>query len=276
LLLALLTTDLASAQDGDTLKVGIFPRRSADTTQQMFQPMMDYLQQKLRVRVTLDVPPDFQAFWEQVSQGRYDLVHFNQYQYLLSHQRFGYRAILMNEELGRSKIASVIWVRKDSGIGQPLDLKGKKIIFGGGQQAMVSYIMAVDLLRRNGLDDGDYMMRFAINPINAVLSLYYRQGMAAGAADQLQQHPVLKRAIDLQQIQPLLKSQPVAHLPWAVSPHLAEADAQRIQHLLVKLKTSQEGRRILTKAGLSGLVPATDQDYAPHHEIIDRVLGEQF
>jgi phosphonate transport system substrate-binding protein len=276
LLAALALTGLAFAENADTFKVGIFPRRSADVTQQMFQPMMEYLRQELNTPVTLSVPPDFQAFWEQVTQGRYDLVHLNQYQYFLSHQRFGFRAILMNEELGRSRIASVIWVRKDSGIKKPLDLEGKKIIFGGGKQAMVSYIMAVDLLQRHGLEQRDYLMQFAINPVNALISLYYRQGMAAGAGDVLPQLPALRQAIDLDELEPLLKSRPVAQLPWAVSAEVSPARAQSLQHLLVRLKDSDKGREILARAGLTGLVPATDEDYTPYREIINRVLGERF
>ena len=276
LLIVLLLSELTITASADTLKVGIFPRRSADTTEQMFRPMIEYLRRELNMRVTLDVPPDFQAFWEQVSEGRYDLVHLNQYQYILANQQFGYRAVLMNEELGRSRIASVIWVRKNSEIKQPLDLKGKKIIFGGGKQAMVSYIMALDLLQRNGLEESDYLMQFAINPVNALLSLYYRQGSAAGAGDVLPQLPALKSTIDLDEIKPLLKSQSVAQLPWAVSTKISPTQARRIQQALTKLKDSHKGRQILGMAGLTGLVPAVDNDYTPHREIINRVLGEHF
>jgi len=276
LLTALLITEQVHAADADTLKIGIFPRRSPDLTLQMFRPMKEYLQQELKVQVTLDVAPDFQAFWEQVGQGRYDLVHLNQYQYLLAHRDFGYRAVLMNEELGRSKIASVIWVRRDGGIAKVADLKGRKIIFGGGKQAMVSYIMAVDLLRANGLEESDYLMQFAINPVNALLSLNYRQGAAAGAGDVLPQLPALKATIDRNELRPLLKSRPVAQLPWAVSADLPPQRVQRIQELLVQLRETQHGRKILAKAGLTGLVRATDDDYKPHREIIRRVLGELF
>jgi phosphonate transport system substrate-binding protein len=277
LLLAVLPlAELVMAMDAASFKVGVFPRRTADWTRQMFQPMMDYLQRELNTQVILDVPPDFQAFWEQVAQGRYNLVHFNQYQYLVSHKQFGYQAVLMNEELGRSRIASVIWVRKDSGIRKPLDLKGKKIIFGGGKQAMVSYIMAVDLLRRHGLEEHDYLRQFAINPVNALVSLYYRQGMAAGAGDLLPQLFTLKKGIDLDELEPLLKSQSVAHLPWAVGAEIPPAQARRIQHLMVKLKASHKGRKILARAGLTALVPACDDDYTPHREIINRVSGEHF
>jgi phosphonate transport system substrate-binding protein len=275
-LTVLLMAELVFASGEQTLKVGILPRRSADMTEQMFRPMMDHLGRELKIRVTLDVPPDFQAFWQQVRDGRYDLVHLNQYQYLVSHRQFGYRAVLMNEELGHSEIASVVWVRKDSGIEEALDLKGQKIIFGGGKQAMVSYIMAVDLLRRSGLEEGDYLIQFANNPVNALVSLYYRQGMAAGAGDFLPQLFTLNNTIDLNEIKPLLKSSPVAHLPWAVSREVPSTLAQSIQQVLVNLKDSHQGRKILARAGLTGLVPANDQDYTPHRKIIIRVLGEQF
>ena len=134
LFLAILVTGVAGyATDSNGLSVGIFPRRDSEVTREMFAPLMDHLGQALKLQVSLDVPPDFEAFWERLIENRYDLVHLNQYQYLRAHQLFGYQAILKNEEMGRTEITPVIWVRKGSGINQPSDLKGKKVIFGGGR-----------------------------------------------------------------------------------------------------------------------------------------------
>jgi phosphonate transport system substrate-binding protein len=267
----------AIAGGSKALSVGIFPRRDSEVTRRMFQPLLEYLQQKLAVQVTHEVPPDFDAFWQRLGQRRYDLVHLNQYQYLRAHRWLGYEAILKNQEMGSSEISSVVWVRKDSGIRRPEQLRGQKIIFGGGRQAMVSYIMAVDLLRNQGLSEGDYLVQIAVNPVSALYSLYFGQSRAAGAGDVLPELMVLKGRDDLRnELLPLLSSRPVAQLPWAVNPRLSQATIHDIQQTLSQLHLTWRGRRLLSHAGLTGLAPATDKEYDPHRKIVARVLREHY
>ena len=276
LVLSQLIAGLSHAADPAGLSVGIFPRRDSETTRIMFEPLMGYLQQEVQLRVDLDVPPDFAAFWARLKQSKYDLVHMNQYQYLRAHHFFGYDAILKNEEMGRSTISSVIWVRKEDGIRRPVDLKGRKVIFGGGRQAMVSYIMAIDMLREHGLADEDYLVQFALNPVSAVLSLYYGQSMAAGSGDILPHLLISHDPVSMNEITPLVKSQAVAHLPWAVSPRLPGDLANEIRRVLTSLQQTKAGQQMLSRAGLSGLVAATDSEYDTHRRIISRVLREQY
>jgi phosphonate transport system substrate-binding protein len=266
----------ASGQALQILEVGIFPRGEAEATRQMFQPLMDHLQHSLGVRVNLDVPPDYQSFWRRLQKGKYDLVHVNQYHYLRAHQQLGFRAILKNEERGRAEISSVIWVRKDSDIRTAKNLAGRKIIFGGGESAMVSSIMARDLLSKVGLPPSDYLPQYAMSPVQALVGLYFQQGSAAAAGDTIQHHLSFYEDMDSGQLRPLLKSEPVAHLPWAVGPSIDEILSKRIQYILSGLKETPKGRRLLARAGLTSLVPASDADYDIHRQIIQRVLGERY
>ena len=71
------------------LILGVFPRRNIKTTR------------------------SFSDFWLAIKQQKYDLVQFNQYHHIVSHQTYGYDVILNNKELGRSTIAGSLIVRKD-------------------------------------------------------------------------------------------------------------------------------------------------------------------
>jgi phosphonate transport system substrate-binding protein len=262
--------------DPAELVVGVFPRRPALQTEQMFAPMVAQLGERLGIRTHLEVPPDFPAFWKAVRGGRYHLVHYNQYHYVRSHKEFGYRVVAMNEEYGESTIRSTLWVRKDSGIRSPSDLKHKKIVFGGGRKAMVSYIMATDLLRQAGLNDRDYITQFTVNPLHAMKAVYYQQGSAAGLSRNAPQQSVLRETLDFDELTPLMVSEPVAMLPWAVSARV-DADLQhRITTALLALNDAAEGSAALASADLTALVAATDADYDPHRRIIERVLGEVY
>jgi phosphonate transport system substrate-binding protein len=262
--------------DPEELVVGVFPRRPALQTQQMFTPLVSRLGAQLGMATRLEVPPDFPAFWKAIREGRYDLVHYNQYHYVRSRKEFGHRVVAMNEEYGQNTIRAALWVRKDAGIRRAADLKHKKIVFGGGRKAMVSYIMATDLLRQAGLQDRDYISQFTINPLHALKAVYYQQGVAAGLSRSAYRQSVLRDKLDFDDLTPLLVSEPVAMLPWAVTANVSVALQRDITTAMLALGESEDARADLALADLTALVPATDADYDPHRRIIERVLQESY
>ena len=48
-----------------------------------------------------------------------------------------------------------------------------------------------------------------------------------------------------------------------------------IQSILVDLKSSEAGRRVLKSANLTGMGKAGDRDYDPHRKIATAVLGPE-
>jgi len=263
-----------AADDG--LVVGVFPRRNFSETIRMYTPLARYLSERLGRKVRLESTRDFPSFWESVTERRYDLVHYNQYHYVKSHKLYGYQVIAKNEEGHKTTIAGAIVVRKDSGIKSLKELKGRKIVFGGGRDAMMSFLIPNHLLRQAGLRPGDYVETFAINPPNACMAAYYRQGDAAGIGDVVLSLPIVKQKINTSEMMLLAVSQPVAHLPWAVKHDLGESLKARLASALLGLGDTPEGKNILKKAKLTGLVVATDDEYDPHRRIIRDVTGEMY
>ncbi len=240
------------------------------------RPIARYLSSRLHREVRLETSYDFFSFWQNVAAGRYDLVHYNQYHYVRSHAEYGYRVILKNEEYGRTSISGAIVVRADSNIESLRDLRGRKIVFGGGPNAMISHIVARYLLREAGLDDADYITRFALTPPKACIAVYYRQAAAGGVGDVVFQIPSVRNSIKTDELRLLAVSEPLAHLPWAVSPHIPPQLAKEIQTILANMDTNPGGRAVLRGAGLTGLRVAQDSDYDSHRHIIRVVLHEEY
>jgi phosphonate transport system substrate-binding protein len=182
----------------------------------------------------------------------------------------------MNEEFGRANIAGAIAVRVDSGIGSVRDLKGTKIVFGGGPKAMMSYIVPTYILRRAGLKAGDYQEEFAKSPPNAILSTYFKQSNAAGVGDIVLQLPSVKSICNTGKLKELAVSESLAHLPWSVRGDMPAKLKAKIQAILTNMHKTAKGKSILEHAGLTNLVMARDPDYDRHREITFEVLGEQY
>ena len=258
------------------LILGVFPRRGSQTTISMFTPLAETLSKALGREVILETAKDFEAFWKNVSLQKYDIVHYNQYHYIRSHKELGYDAILKNEEFGSDTITGALFVREDSGISKLEDLRGKKVIFGGGPTAMMSYIVPTYMLRKAGLQDSDYTKDFAVSPPNAIFATYYGHADAGGSGGVSLDIPTVKEKIDATKLKPLATSESLPHLVWAVKDDISNASRQLIQKSLTQLKDSQEGKAVLGSAGLTKLNLAKDADYDEHRRITFAVLGEDY
>jgi phosphonate transport system substrate-binding protein len=257
----------------DQLILGIFPRYKATQVTTMYAPLAAHLSERLGRKVVLVTSRDFESFWEGVTQGRYDIVHYNQYHYIRSAKR--YLVIAQSQEFGRNAVAGALYVRKDSGITEVSKLRGRTIIFGGGRDAMLSYIAPRYLLLQAGLKEEDFKTELAVNPPNALLALFHKQADAAGGGDILVDLPVVKNAIDTQEIRILATTEPLVFLPWAVKRSLPAKLRASIQEILVDLALSDAGRKILSAAEATRLVKAEDKDYNPHRKMTIAVFGPE-
>jgi len=260
----------------DEFVIGVFPRRNPSEMMEMFQPLANYLSQELRRPVKLETTADFRSFWEAVASQRFDLVHYNQYHYVRSHKEFGYEVIAKNEEINSSSMAGVILTRKDSGINSLQDLKGKRIIFGGGKMALMSYIIPTYLLRQAGLNKGDYTEEFALNPPNVALSVFFRRAVAGGSGDLVFDMPFVREKINVSKMKYLATSMPVPQLAWAVRGDVPEELRARLQKILVNVKSSPDSATIFKAASLTNLITASDKEYDTIRELIKSVVGEQY
>lgn len=257
----------------DPLILGIFPRNKATETTTMYTPLANYLTERLGRKVILATSRDFESFWKAVTERRYDIVHYNQYHY--THSAQSYRVIAHNQEFGKNAVAGALYVRKDGGITEVSQLRGRTIIFGGGRDAMLSYIAPRFLLMRAGLKEGDFKTEFAVNPPNALLALYNKQADAAGGGDILIDLPVVKNAIDTQELRLLAATEPLLFLPWAVKRTMPATLGESIQSILVDLGRSDAGKKVLKAAQTTGIEKAGDKDYDPHRKMTNAVFGPE-
>jgi len=259
----------------DALTLGIFPRRNTNVTVKLFNPLAEHLTKQLGKRVIIKTSRNFSTFWKEILNGRYDIVHYNQYHYITSRDKIGYKVIAKNEEFGEDTIAGSILVRKDSGIKKLSDLKGKTISFGGGSKAMQSYILPLFFLREAGLTEQDYGSIFAKNPPNAIMSVYFRQADAAGSGDKVLDLPMVTEIIHKDELRFLVRGEQLPHLPWAVSPKIGRTMRLKIQDTLTSLAKTPQGQRVLNHAKLTGINRATDAEYDKHREIIKSVFSRK-
>lgn len=157
-------------------------------------------------------------------------------------------------------IKAAIITRKDRNITKLADLKGKIIAFGD-PGAMVSHVLAKSLLRESGIKPSQYASIFAKNPPNALLAVYNGEADAAGVGLKVLQKPEIRQSIDVSQLHILALSDPLPHLPIAVSASMEKKLSRTIQAFLINLSQRADGREALKKLGIDRIEAAKDYEY---------------
>jgi len=250
------------------LILGVFPRLNYPLGR--FMPMADYLAKRIEHKVQLVTAKNFEAFWTGVAERRYDIVHYNQYHYIRSAR--AYQAITHIEEFDKSTISGVVYVLRKGGITALTQLRGRTVIFGGGEDAMVSYIANRHQLLRAGLKKDDFKSVFAVNPANALIGLARGVADAAGSGSGVPALQTVREAIDVRELVVLAESAPLLQLPFAVKRDMSVNLRASIESALLDLNNSEAGRKILSSALMTGMSKAEDKDYDAHRRMVSEVF----
>ena len=256
----MLFSDMVVLAD-DSLTMGIFTRRNSAVTINMFKPIANHIETTTGVRIKLETAKNFPSFWKNVTKHRYDISHFNQLHYLISKELVSYEVFAKNEEFGRSDISPAIVVRKDSGINSLQDLKGKSIIFGGGKLAMISFIGPMNIIHDSGLNHSSFKTIMGKNPPNAAMAVFFKQADAAGLGDFGLSIPLIKNKMNTDELKYLAVGKPQPHLPWVIKKSISPEIKQSIITSMLALNKTKKGKQLLKKAGMTGLIPASDEEY---------------
>ena len=274
LLSCLIVCLCASSCWAQQLKMAVFPRRSAPQTMKMFKPLAAAMSKELGVEVKLVLSKDFPTFWKGVKGKQYDIVHFSPSHFLPAQKNFGYSALVQNVEFGRESLSAVIYARKDSGISTAADLKGKKVVFGGGKKSFFAYIAPTYILRKAGLQKGDYQEQIAKNPFNAVMAAYTKAGDAGCASDITLEMPPMKKKVKAEELQAVGQVGPLPQLLWATGERV-DADLKgKLEAFFLGLKAKPQGPALLKGAKISNFTKVGD--YSLVKEVVEVATGEKY
>lgn len=256
----LLLCGASMAADQGVLRFGVFPRWNAQQMVREFAPLAQQLSQATGREVRIETDKDFNAFMQRVYAREFDLVHLNQLQYLRAHEQAGYRLIAGLCETPACSIRALIVARADAGLGEVGDLRGRTVAFGG-RDAMVSHILARELLRARGLPPEDYHAVFTSNPPNALFTVYNGEAQAAGVGEGALQRSEITRRIDVQKLRILAESEAIPPLPVAVRADLDPQLVQRLSEALQALVDTDGGVDALARIGATHFAPVRHEDY---------------
>jgi phosphonate transport system substrate-binding protein len=239
------------------LEIGIAPFLPARTLAQNYQPLRDFLEQRLREPVLIVTAPDYRIFHERIRNHEYPLLITVANSAYLAHTESGYRPLLQPLVPTRP----VLVVRRSSKLKELRDLKGQTLALPN--PLAIIAMQADDWLRSAGLQPGrDLQIQHHATHSAAVNHVASGSVAAAIVSDRALQ----QMAAGVREVVHVVQTPEQYAAPGVVylaGPKLSPERADRLQTLIVEFSQSPAGQSLMKEWGYQALVTVTTNQLAP-------------
>lgn len=260
-----------STKPPETGKVYVFaihPLHNPTRLFEVYGPLIDYLNRNMPgTQFSLEASRNYDEFDKKLYSRQFDFALPNPYQTLnsLGH---GYHVIAkMGDDY---KFTGVILVRRDGGIRQVADLKGKKVSYPA-RTALAATMMPQYFFQTHGLDVNRDIENLYVGSQESSIMNVYLGNVAAGATWPLpwevfqKEHPEMAHELELK-----WETTPLINNGVVVRDDVPTPIAKRVAQLLDTLHTNEEGRTILARMPLSRFELADDRSYSVIEDFLRR------
>jgi phosphonate transport system substrate-binding protein len=253
-------------------RLAIHPLHNPAKLMQAYHPLIDYLNDRLNgVHVEVEASRDYANFEGKYHARKPEFLLPNPWQTLQAMGK-GYHVIAMAGEAKDFK--GIFVVRKDSGIKNPGDLKGKAVSYPS-PTALAACIMPQYFLYTHGIDiNKDIENRYVGSQESSIMNAYLGK-TAAGAtwpppwrAFQ-KEHP--QEAAELEKV---WETEPLINNSVMVRDDVPAGIRDQVLSLLIGLPETADGRSILAGMETAHFIPASDKDYDVARDYVARFERE--
>ncbi len=264
-----------SAVAGSTEAVyvfGVHPLHNPQRLYEVFGPLTSYLSAHIDgARFRLEASRNYAAFDTKLYAGQFQFALPNPYQTVNAVQK-GYRVFgKMGDD---DNFRGIILVRKDGGIRDVTDLRGKAVSYPA-PSALAATMLPQYYLKTHGLDVmHEVDNRYVGSQESSIMNVYLGD-VAAGATwlppwrALSRQRPELAEALEIK-----WQTESLPNNGLVVAADVPAAVVAQVSELLFSLHRHEEGRKILERMELSRFEPADDATYQPVREFISRFSRE--
>lgn len=245
------------------LRMGLIPADDADEMLRSYEPIKEYLSEKLGIPVEIQVTSDYTAAIEAMRAKHIDMAWFGPFSYIIAANVANAEAIVngVRRSDNGSGYHSIIVVKADSGIETLEDLKGKSFAFVDPASTSGNLIPR-KLLLDNGIDpDKDFSMTYYAGTHNAVEYAVANGKVDAGAdSDNSYDRMVKEGQIDPEINKIIFKSQTIEGSPIVVRGDLPAEFKTKIQNILLNMD-EQIIHKVDGWGDIARYQKVTDSDY---------------
>lgn len=251
---------LAHAQQ--VFRVSAIPDESPTELARKAEPLMNYLEGKLGMKVEFTPVTDYAAAVEALVNKRIDLAWFGGFTFVQAHARSGGKVIPIVQREEDEKFRSV-FITSDAGIKSLADLKGKDVSFGS-QSSTSGHLMPRSVLLQAGLDPDQDFRRVAYSGAHdATVAAVASGKVQAGALNiSVWDKLVAEKKVDAAKVRVFFTTPPYHDYNWSVHAEMPAATREKLTAALLALsRDNPEGKQILELQRATRFVPTRAENY---------------
>lgn len=247
--------------------VGIHPLHNPQRLMELYGPIADYMNSTIpEAHFRLEASRNYEEFEKKLYSGHFAFAMPNPYQTLQSLEH-GYRIFgkMCDDEIFRG----IILVRRDSGIHEVADLKGKIVAYPSAT-ALAATMMPQYYLHTHGLDvNRDIENRYVGSQESAIENVLRGHVAAAATWPVPWKNFLAERPEMAAQLEVKWETKPLLNNGWVARNDVPTTLVDKFSHVLFGLQDSKEGRAMLTRLPISCFEPAVNETYRPVRDFLD-------
>ncbi|MBI5739737.1 MAG: phosphate/phosphite/phosphonate ABC transporter substrate-binding protein [Nitrospirae bacterium] len=258
----------------ETFVIGLIPEQNIFRQIERYEPLAAYLSEKVGLRVKLKVLPRYGNIIDNfVSEGM-DGAFFGSFTYVLAHSKLGLEVLARPvADDGQSTYHGLIFVRKDSGIKNAKDMKGKIFAFVD-KATTAGFILPLAYFKKNDIESYKTYLKegyFSGTHEDVIYDVLNRKA-DIGAAKNTVYARLAGSDVRIQnELTVLEKSPDVPENGLAVKKSIDSSVKNRITEVLLNMHNDTAGRRVLEKFGALKFIETSNDDYAPVFKYADQI-----
>ncbi len=222
----------------EVLRIGLIPADDAETQMRNYQPVADYLSEKLGMKVEMSVTHDYTAAVEAMRSKHIDMAWFGPFSYVLAVKEAGAEAIVVGirRDTGESTYRTVLVTRANSGIKKLEDLKGRTFAFVDPVSTSGNLFPRF-VFSKNGIDpEKDFKTVIYAGTHNGVELAVKNRTVDAGADSDTSYALMTKEGqIDPKENVVIFTSDPIPGSPIAIRGDLPTDFKNKVQEVLINM-----------------------------------------
>jgi len=248
------------------LTIGLIPELNIFRQKERFKLLEEYLSKRTGIPVQFTVLSRYGNIIDRFTSDKLDGAFFGSFTGALAIRKLGVVPLArpLNED-GTSAYQGYLFVRKDSGITQASEMKGKRMAFVD-KATTAGYVFPLAWLKKNGIasPDGFFGEYFFTGSHDASISAVLNGKADIGAA----KHSVYEK---IRKEEPRVNRElmVLARSPWVpsnglcVRKDLDPAVQKALKDALLGLDKDAEGKRVLEQLGVRSFIETAAKDYEP-------------
>ena len=260
---------LSAKPSGPELRIVFIAYENPDQLLEDVKPVVHYLEGKLEVKIRDFVATDYAGVVEALRNKTADFGFMGSLQYVMARQEAGAVPILGEIYNGKETYVSRIFVRKDSGIEELEDLRGKNIAFVDPISSS-GFMYPLDIFKEKGLIEQEpekffNRVYFAGGDEQAIRAVYNNFVDAAGIG---QYSYNLLRPEERDEIVAIASSRPIPSHCLVARKGLPKKTIENLQRALLALNDEGPDHHLLKYLySVDGYVKVTHENYREVEEL---------